>query len=316
MGPEESFRPVTQTIDQFINTGFSAEQYAKLASQMTGSVKDTPLIESFTRKFLAQTGYMYHFAPTSAREDILDRGIKMAPMGQEAGRIAGKSVAWFSPNPTLSSSMIGDLLADSGRQGLDVFRVKTTSSILSKTFLDPYHRFAGKTSSSIMSSFEASGKSAKGLNFLFEYMKGAVGAGIELESLKKYGFDVPVAESLAVVGDSAERLPAELFIPGVKSSREFQAAFDQGARTFEDVLAKRISDSDIEGLITSMSPEDRKLSQGILAQVRAAKSESIRALEGIDAVTTTSAKLTPKTFNKIIKSGDVAASVMRFARGL
>lgn len=315
MTPEESFKPVTRSIEEFINTQFSPKQYSALASQMAGSVKDTPLVESFTRKFLAQTGYMYHFAPSLAREDILDRGIKLAPMGHEAGRIAGKSVAWFSPNPTLSPSMIRDLLAGS-EQGLDVFRVKTTPSILSKTFLDPFHRFAGKTSSSVMSSFEASGKSAKGLNFLLEYMQGAVGAGVELESLKKYGFDVPIAESLAIVDSSTERIPAELFIPGVKSPREFQGAFDQGARTFEDILEKRISNSEIEGMITSMSAEDRKFSQKILAQVRAAKSESIKALENIDAATSTSAKLTPKTFNQIIKSGDVAASVMRFVRGL
>jgi len=326
MDPANSFQPVTRTIEEFINTRFSIEQYGRLASQMTGYVEDTPLVENFTRKFLAQTGYMYHFAPRAVRENILDGGIKLRNQVQyyhtvkTPGPLSGKNIAWFSPNPTLYPSMIADLFDDDQlSQGIDVFRVKTTPAILSKTFLDPKHRYAGKSSSSIMNSFEASGRSARGLNFLMEYMKGAVGAGVELESIKNLGFDVPIAESLAMVDDAASheffriepRVAAELFIPGVTSSREFKSA---GAKNFEQILAGRIQVDTLKS--ESMSPADRKLSQRVLAQVREAKSESIRALEAIDATTTTSAKLTPKTFDKIIKSGDVAASVMRFARGL
>jgi len=322
--PRKDYTPVTRTIEEFMNTNFSREEYAKLeflARSRDSSLimrgqgaSNSKLVESFNRKFLAQTGFMYHFAPKSARKDIEQKGIKLSTgYGYDAtSPLSGRPMAWFSPTPTMFPSMIDDLLVDRKR-GLDVYRVKTTPTILSRTFIDPNFDTIGYKGSRILDSFEASGKSEKGINFLLEYMKGVTDSSGELAS----DFQLPISRALAFIGDQREgiehpRIAAELFIPGVTDSDEFQSLYDAGAKNFEEVLRGRISAKSWTG------PDilDKKLSEIALAKVSAAKSESIKALEGIDAVTTTSAKLTPKTFNKIIKSGDVAASVMRFVKGL
>lgn len=311
MDPENSITPVTRTIEEFINTRFSPEEYMRLESQMYGAVKDSPLVERFTRQFLGQTGYMYHFAPRTAREDILEKGIKLGKANISNGELTRSAfAAWFSPNPTMYPQMIEDLLMDQQKSGLDIYRVKTTPTILSKTFLDPYHTFAGKTSSSIINAYEAGGQTQKGLGFLEKYLKGIMESGKEIEVLPKLGFIAPVAEAVAVIDEAESFMPAELFIPDVKNSREFVNIYDSGAANFEEMLAKRLQ------LKKAMSPADRMLSENVLAEVRAAKDVSTRALEGIKPTPFTSAKLTPKTFNKIMEAGNTAASIMRFVRGL
>lgn len=324
MLPRKEYTPVTRTIEEFMSTNFSKEEYAKLEFlarsrdsslvQRGEGALNAKLIESFNRKYLAQTGFMYHFAPKSARKDIEQKGIKLTSGNdyKVTSPLSGRPMAWFSPTPTMFPSMIDDLLIDRKR-GLDVYRVKTTPTILSRIFIDPNFNAIGYTGSKILDSFEASGKSEKGINFLLEYMKGVTDSSGELTS----NFQVPISKALAFIGDQREgmehpRIAAELFIPGVTDADEFQSLYDAGAKNFEEVLRERISVKSWTG----PNILDKKLSERTLAKVSAAKSESIKALEGIDAVTTTSAKLTPKTFNKIIKSGDVAASVMRFVKGL
>jgi hypothetical protein len=137
-------------------TSLSAEQQAKLDKIIEAQrAHDRSVAESLltTRQSIEKDGYLYHYAPRSARESILSEGL--VPSKAVTGDVFENGIYFFTnPNDAPSAGFMSVYKEDYGKavteEGADLFRVKVQPGMLDEMVIDKKLPIRGDVASAVV----------------------------------------------------------------------------------------------------------------------------------------------------------------------